>query len=63
MKAPSVSKLLNHCPKPSSFCGRRVSSKSMMTATKTGGRAFHPLVEEVLLSGDDISVKVDEVGR
>jgi len=27
------------------------------------GRALHPLVEKVLLSGDEISIKVEEVGR
>jgi hypothetical protein len=62
MKVPCISKVLNKCPKPSTFCGRRVNLKSM-TACKTGGRALHPLVEEVLLSGDEISVKIEEVGR
>jgi hypothetical protein len=63
MKVPSISKFLNHCPQPSSFCGRRVNLNSKMTAMKTGGRALHPLVEEVLLSGDEISLKIGEVGR
>ncbi len=62
MKVPFISNVLSRFPTPSSFCGRRTSfnSKSM---TKTGGRALHPLVEEVLLSGDEISVKIEEVGR
>lgn len=29
----------------------------------TGGRALHPSVEEVLLSGDEIRVKVEALGR
>ncbi|KAG7670974.1 hypothetical protein Ndes2437A_g04612 [Nannochloris sp. 'desiccata'] len=34
-----------------------------MTSMNTGGRALHPSVEEVLLSGDEIRVKVEALGR
>jgi hypothetical protein len=30
---------------------------------KAGGRAIHPAVEEVLLTAEQISVRVEEVGR
>jgi hypothetical protein len=63
MKIISVPKVLSNCLTPSSVFGGRGSFKTKNSMTKTGGRALHPLVEEILLSDDEISVKVEEVGR